>query len=114
MDFNVEAHLALSDAYIADARGPIQSERGRVDCAFDSGYHALLAVLTRDERPREDPPSVNAVQLACTRLGVDVETGVRLAQQRYSADERDGLAAVMVWAEQVRARAKQFVEINRA
>ncbi len=111
-DNNIEAHMMLSDAYLGDARGPVQSDRGRVDCAFDSGYHALLAVLTKDERPREDPPSVEAVRLACRRLDLEPEVGMRLAQQRYSAGERDGLEKVLEWAEQVRARAKHYLEIN--
>jgi hypothetical protein len=111
-DNNIEAHIVLSDAYMGDARGPIQSDRGRVDCAFDSGYHALLAVLTKDERPREDAPSVDAVRLACKRLDLEPEAGMRLAQQRYSADERATLEQVLEWAEQVRARAKLYLEID--
>ena len=111
-DINIEAHMVLSDAFLEDARGPIQAERHRVDCAFDSAYHALLAVLTEAERPREDKRRVEVVRLACTRLDLDVETGLRQAQQRYSPDDRDDLACVLAWTELVRARAKQFIETN--
>jgi len=109
-DFNIEAHMVLSDALFEDARGPIQSDRGRLDCAFDSGYHAMLAVLTEAERRRGDDPSVEAVRLACARLELDVETGVRRAHQRYSPEERDNLDTVLTWAETVRVRAKQYLE----
>ena len=102
--------MVLSDAYLADANGPIQSPRGRVDCAFDAGYHALLAVLKESERP-QGQPTAEAVRLACTWLKLDAEVGVLRAQRRYSATERDDLAVVLSWAEDVRARAKQFIEI---
>jgi hypothetical protein len=106
-----ERQLRLSDVYLRDAHSDAQSLRGRIDCAFESGYLALLAVLADDERPDEHP-SIEAVERACARLDLEAETAVRLAKARYYPAERDDLTAVLAWAESVRARAKQYLEIN--
>jgi hypothetical protein len=156
-------HLAMSDTFLQDAHSDAQSMRGRIDCAFEAGYLALLAVLTDDERPTDEHPSVEAIARAYARLERDiapdvrlagahyralragfngdereqavrdararylsllgglpddarlefnVDTAVRLARARYYPAERNDLEAVLAWAEHVRARAKQYLEIN--
>jgi hypothetical protein len=105
-------HLTMSDTFLQDAKSGTGSLRGRIDCAFESGYLALLGVLTDDERPRDEHPSINAIEQACARLDLEAEQGVVLARARYYPAERDNLEEVLAWAESVRARAKQYLEIN--
>ncbi len=160
-----ERQMRLSDVYWRDAQSDAQSMRGRVDCAFEAGYTALLAVLPESEHPSEHPSFdaiIRAYEILCGGQGPDVrmageryramliafsgderekavrdararylkqfgdlpegdelrehnvETAVRLATARYYSAEHNDLAEVLAWAERVRARAKQFVEINRA
>ena len=157
--------MRLSDVYLRDAHSEQQSMRGRIDCAFEAGYLALLAVLPEDELPREEHPSVDAIARAYARFERDlapdvreadaryramlaafngdgreqavrsararllslvgklegeallennVATATRLAKKRYYPAERYDLEQVLAWAEHVRARAKQFLEINGA
>jgi hypothetical protein len=98
------AHMALSDVYLKDALGEAQSQRGRVDCAFEAGYAALLSVLSPPERDVPEHPSENAASLAAQRLGIDASQVAQLVRNRYSADEPPGLADALAWAETVRTR----------
>jgi hypothetical protein len=101
-------HLRLSDGYLHDAQSDAQSLRGRIDSAFESGYMALLAVLDDDERVMEDHPSVKAIGMACARLHLNPALSMALARRRYSPTERSDLAAVLKWAESIRARARSL------
>jgi hypothetical protein len=108
-DSDSEACMALSDAFLADSRLPIQAARHRIDCAFESGYQALLAALPRDERESEEHPDVRLVERACALLDLETETAVRLSKARYYPADRGDLERVLAWAENVRARARQYL-----
>lgn len=102
------AHTTLSDNYLRDALNDIQSERGRVDCAIDSGYAALLSVLTPAERCVADHPNLGAASIAAKRLGIDEAEVARLLHSRYSLEGRPELVGALTWAEDVRASTRIF------
>ncbi len=102
------AHLRLSDADMNDAVGGALSPRGACDAAFDSGYFALLSVLTSDERAAFEHPSDEVVVLASSRLGLDATQGVELVRLRHSSNDWPGLAEVLAWARGPRAKAHEL------
>lgn len=95
---------------LGDARSASQSLRGRIDCAFESGYQALLAVLGDEERRSNDHPDAMLIVRACARLDLETEMALRLAKARYYPAEHSEFEHVLRWAEQVRARAKLYLE----
>jgi hypothetical protein len=96
-------HMAMSDQFFEDAQSSAQSLHGRVDCAVDSGYFALLSVLSAVERDRPDHPIEAVLSEAARRLSLDMQTGHRLLSARYAVDdERPSLEEAMAWAESVR------------
>ena len=103
-----KAHMAMSDCYLRDAGYGGQSPRGRVDTAFDSGYLALLSVLTDEERRSHEHPSPQVVEIASRRLALDPGRGVFLQSCRYSGDDMPALPDVLGWAEGVRARVREL------
>lgn len=102
------AHLRLSDAYMNDAVGGALSPRGACDAAFDSGYFALLSVLTLNERAAFEHPGDAVVLLASSRLGLDATQGVKLARIRHSPHDWPGLAEVVAWASSARSKAHEL------
>lgn len=102
------AHMTLSDNYLQDALSEAQSERGRVDCAVDAAYAALLGVLTSTERDVLDHPNPEVAVLAARRLGVDEAQVAHMVGTRYSVDERPELKVVLAWAEGIRTRVRQL------
>jgi hypothetical protein len=100
------AMMAASDTYLLDASSEHQSERGRWDAAFDSGYLALLSVLSPLERDVDDHPNEIALLLASERLGVDADQGRSLLRMRYAAERTRSFEGVLSWATRVRAAAK--------
>ena len=106
------AHVRASDAYLKDANSHAQSERGRYDCALDSGYLALLSVLTADERDVADHPSERAVRLAAYRLKVDVADSLRLLRSRHSAEVSPSVSVALGWAQAVRKRVLEMESLN--
>lgn len=105
-DFS-RAMLAASDTYLLDASSEHQSERGCWDAAFDSGYLALLSVLSPVERDVDDHPNEMALLLASERLGVDAERGTSLLRMRYGADRTRSFEEVVTWAICIRSMVKR-------
>jgi hypothetical protein len=101
------AHLQLSDDFMKDAMAGALSARGACDAAFESGYLALLSVLTRDERVGATHPSDRLVVLASNRLRMPFSQGVALATIRYSYEDWPSFEEVVAWAEEVRIRAQE-------
>jgi hypothetical protein len=97
------AMMAASDAYLLDASSEHQSERGRWDAAFESGYLALLSVLSPVERDVDDHPNEIALLLASERLGVDADQGCSLLRMRYLAERTRGFEEVSAWAAGIRS-----------
>lgn len=97
------ALLAASDTYLRDALSGHQSEPGRWDAAFESGYLAILSVLSQLERDVEDHPNEIAMLLALERIGVDAEQGQSLVRMRYAAEKTASFEEVLAWATLVRS-----------
>lgn len=106
-DFS-RAMMAASDTYLLDASSEHQSERGRWDAAFESGYLALLSVLSPVERDVDDHPNEIALLLASGRLGIDADRGRSLLRMRFAADRACGFEEVSSWAAQVRFVVKKL------
>lgn len=100
----MDALLKLSDDYLRDAQAAVQSERGRVDCAFEAGYAALLSVLTPEQRADVEHPSAELLVKAARIAGVDAVPGLAALRKRYAPDsQRQSLHEVLSWAKRVRA-----------
>jgi hypothetical protein len=93
----------MSDQFFGDAQCSAQSQRGKIDCAVDSGYFALLSVLSPGERDRSDHPNEDVLSAAARRLNIDAQAGHRLLSARWAVDDqRPSLVEAMAWAESVR------------
>jgi hypothetical protein len=99
-----ESPMRLSDDFMRDARSDAQSTRGRIDCAFESGYFAMLSLFTPEERKSVEHPSLELLDEAARRLNIDPEPGILLGRTRYAAndEERLSLEEALSWANAVR------------
>jgi hypothetical protein len=100
------AHVARSDDFFRDAQSDYSSPRGRRDAAFESGYFALLSVLTPAERDLPDHPHANVITLGAARVGISPTDGLRFAHARYAFDDRPELTEVLAWATDIRVRVR--------
>lgn len=78
----LETFRAMAEAYLRDAQREQNSERTRVDCAFDAVYMYCRCVLAGADEGREHP-DVSVLQDAAAALGWRVEAmAVALAYHR--------------------------------
>ena len=101
--------MRISDDYWRDAHAEVQSQRSRIDCAFEAGYCALLSVLTNAELRGVEHPSAKLLAKAARTAGVDAVPGLAAMRKRYSPfAERQTLGELLTWAKRVREAVKML------
>ena len=106
----------MSDQYLEDAVYEGQSMHGRISCAFESGYLAVLRCLGPDAQHRYEHPDIGALRALGRLCNVDVGLALKFLAHRYAGDTEQlpALPAMLFWAQKMRVLAKAKAEMPDA
>ena len=103
----------MSDQFLKDAAYEGQSMHGRISCAFESGYLAVLRCLGPDPQHRYEHPDIRALHALGGKCDADVGLAVKFLTYRYDSDPEQlpALPAMLLWAQKMRGLAGPEAEV---